>query len=118
LGVGLELGNLRPSLSEVGLGILLLLLELQEFLLGGQSAVFPALTAEREIATADFLLAVLAFALGGFGFPLVAATDKFGDEDARRSEEIASGSRLLGGGVHVLMLLILMLMVVVEPNLE
>ena len=81
--------------GESRFGALDSLLEVEEILLGLAGAVFPTLAAEGKIACVDLLFVEQAFARAGFGLPLVATADEFGDENARGGEEVDGGGRLV-----------------------
>jgi hypothetical protein len=93
-------GRLAKEPPPGPLSALDLLLEFLDLLLGNQSALFLTLAAVLEVVAVDLLRAILEFARGGFGLPLVATARQVGDEDARRRTEVAGG-----GPVHVLIFL-------------
>jgi hypothetical protein len=76
----LQEGDFPTGLFELALGLLQLLLDKPEVLLGILGTLFPAIPAVREIAVADLRFFESAIALVGLGLPVVPALHQFGDD--------------------------------------
>jgi len=79
------------------LGVFELELEFPEFVGECIGPLSMAIAAGGEVADTDLEGFALGFASGGLDLPGVSGAEKFGDEDARRGQELRDSGRAWGG---------------------